>query len=483
MNRFYLLPLVFLLGSGFSTLSAQEAPRLQGEFLISLDEKTNAIDFASRLDVHASVEKVSDLLNVWLLRSTLPEQTALNWLRRRSEVRSVQFNHILEERSHLEDLLLPDDPLFIQQWHLLNDGSDGGVFDADLDAEQAWNISSGGLTPAGDTIVLAVIDGGLQAVHNDLAANIRRNWDEVPQNGVDDDANGYVDDFWGWNVFTQNDHIQGGNTEHGTPVCGILGARGNNGIGISGVNWQTKIMFVSANGTEAAILSAFDYVWKERKRYNATLGNQGAFVVAVNCSWGINFGQPEDAPIWCAAFDSLGAAGIVSVAATANIPVNIDEVGDLPTACPSNYLISVTSLDRSDVKVETAAWGQQHVDIGAYGKEVVSTGANGGYGAYTGTSFAAPQVTGLIGLLYAAPCPNLIALTKNNPQEAAYWVKSLVLENPTPNLSLNGRTSTGGRLNLFNVLRSYQNQCSDCPPPFALKSEQISSDAALLLWT
>lgn len=483
MNRFYHFPLVFLLCCCFETLSAQGLPRRPGEILVSLDEKAGAMDVARRLDPHASVEKVSDLLNIWLLRSTMDNSAALDWLRRQPEVRSAQFNHILGERTAFEDPLLPDDPLFMQQWHLINDGANGGVFDADLDAEQAWNISSGGLTPAGDTIVLAVIDGGLQATHSDLAANIRRNREEIPENGIDDDANGYVDDYWGWNVFTQNDHIQGSNTEHGTPVCAVMGATGNNGTGITGVNWHTKIMFVSASGTESAILSAYDYIWKARVRYNTTLGSQGAFVVAVNCSWGINFGQPEDAPIWCAAFDTLGASGIVSVAATANIPVNVDEVGDLPTACPSNYLISVTSLDRSDIKVESAAWGQQHIDVGAYGKDVFSASANGGYGTFTGTSFATPQVTGLIGLLYAAPCPNLIALAKTNPAEAAYWVKSLVLENTTPNLSLSGRTSTDGRLNLFNALRSYQNQCSDCPPPFALKAEQITAGSARLLWT
>jgi hypothetical protein len=481
MYRFFPVLCLFALVYGATPLFAQNPAHRAGEILFSPDIKTDALSLAHRLDENARVEKVSGLLNVWLMYTSLPEQEVLHAMSRYPEIRFAQLNHYLENRAATQ--ILPDDPLLSQQWHLLNEGQNGGVFDADIDAELAWNISSGGLTPAGDTVVLAVIDGGLQAGLAELNSNIRRNWEEIPNNGLDDDNNGYVDDFWGWNVFTQNDHIQGNNTEHGTPISAIIGARGNNGQGITGVNWNVKIMFVSATGTESAILAAYDYVWQARRRYNATLGNKGAFVVAVNCSWGINYGQPDESPVWCAAFDSLGAAGIVSVAATANIPVNVDEVGDLPTTCPSNYLISVTGLDRFDARVESAAWGAQHIDLGAFGKEIYSLGSNGAYNTYNGTSFAAPQVTGLIGLLYAAPCPNLIAMAKTSPAEAAYWAKSLVMENTTPNLSLNGLTATSGRLNLFNTLRTYQNQCSDCPPPFALKTELLEQTSALLLWT
>jgi serine protease len=434
-----------------------------------------------RFDPEGSSEKVADLLNIWLVRSQLPEKEVLEWLRRQPEVRFAQFNHLLENRAQASNLL-PDDPFFTQQWHLVNDGS-VGVFDADLDAEQAWDISTGGLTPAGDTIVLAVIDGGLDATHPDLTPNQWRNWAEIPNNGLDDDLNGYVDDFRGWNVFSQNDMIEGNSTNHGTPVCGILGASGNNGLGVSGVNWSTKIMFVAASGTEAAILSAYDYVLKARQRYNTTVGGKGAFVVAVNCSWGIDYGQPSEAPLWCEAFDVMGGEGIVSVAATANLPINVDEVGDLPTACPSNFLISVTSLNRYDEKVDNAAWGSVHIDLGAYGKEVLSTASLGGYGQFSGTSYAAPQVSGALGLLYAAPCPNLIALAKTDPASAAYWAKSLVLETITPNPSLTGKTYTEGRLNLFRTLQNYQSQCSSCPAPFALKTETETDTSSLLLWS
>ncbi|MFN0034470.1 MAG: S8 family serine peptidase, partial [Saprospiraceae bacterium] len=489
-------PLLFFLtffASAF--LVAQTAQHRPGEFLVSLAEGADALGLARRFDSASSAEKISRLLNVWLLRSQLPEQEMLAWLRQQPEVRTAQFNHLLENRggaspdltmpnfSGLPNLqILPDDPHFPQQWHLFNDGSSGGVFDADLDAEQAWDIATGGLTQAGDTIVLAVIDGGVYADHPDLAPNLWHNWADIPDNGLDDDQNGYADDFRGWNTFAENDDIQGNATEHGTAVSNILGARGDNGIGATGVNWNTKIMFVAASGTEAEVLAAYDYVLQARRRYNATWGASGAFVVAVNCSWGTNYGQPSEAPLWCAAFDSLGAVGIVSVAATANLPVNVDEVGDLPTACPSDFLISVTSLDRSDLKAENAAWGAQHVDLGAYGQEVFTAVSGNGYGYFSGTSFAAPQVAGAIGLLYAVLCPNLIGLAKIEPAAAAHWAKNLVVENVTPNPSLANKTGSGGRLNLYKALRAYTNQCSTCPAPFALKSEKLTAVSAMLHW-
>jgi len=497
MIRVVLLFFSFYFLVSFST-DAQTAPHQPGEFLVSLSEGADAAALTSRMGPEVAAEKISKLLNIWLLRSDLPERDLLKWLRQQPEVRSAQFNHLLENRSaplnrgkepalpisrEITTPILPNDPHFPKQWHLLNDGSTGGVLDADLDAEQAWDISTGGLTPAGDTIVIAVIDGGMDAAHPDLAPNLWRNWAEIPNNGLDDDGNGYADDFRGWNVFSQGDQIEGNSSAHGTPVSAILGARGNNGLGVTGVNWNTKIMFVAANGSEASILAAYDYVYQARQRYNITWGAVGAFVVAVNCSWGINYGQPSDAPLWCEAFDKLGDVGIVSVAATANLAINVDEVGDLPTACPSNFLIGVTSLNSSDQKAVNAAWGTQHVDLGAYGQEVFTAATAGGYGHFTGTSFAAPQVTGAVALLYAAPCPNLIALAKTDPASAAYWAKSLILENVTPNPSLTGKTFSDGRLNLYRAVQTYENQCSNCPAPFALKMEDLSDSSAFLIWS
>ncbi len=377
---------------------------------------------------------------------------------------------------------LPNDPLFAQQWHHLNNGAQGGLSNADLDAELAWAFATGGLTPAGDTIVVAVIDGGLDQLHPDLAANLWRNYAEIPNDGIDNDQNGYIDDVRGWNVLKNSDEIGGLSAAHGTPVSGIIGARGNNGMGGSGVNWTVKIMFVATSGTVADVLSAYEYIWQARRRYNRTNGKEGAFVVAINNSFGTNFGQPAQAPLWCAAFDSLGAAGILSVAATANAPIDVDVAGDLPTTCPSDYLISVTSLARTDQKALNAAWGKQHIDLGAYGDGVFSTAAVGSHGTFSGTSFAAPMVSGAVALLYSAPCPKLIAEAQLNPAAAALRVKKWLLESVTPNPALLGITLSGGRLNLASLLETYQDECPKCPAPFSLEVIHVDNGQTAVSW-
>lgn len=429
--------------------------------------------------------KVSGLLNIWLMetgKDEFSERTALEWLRGQPEVRMAQFNHILEERANPPEGT-PNDPLFNKQWQHLNTGSGGGLANADFDSDLAWNIAAGGLTPQGDTIVVAIIDGGIEYTHEDLTGNMWRNYHEIPGDSIDNDGNGYTDDYLGWNVYAQNDNITGLATGHGTPVSAIAGAKGNNNIGVAGINWDTKLLFVAGSSVESAILEAYDYVLTARQRYNNSNGQQGAFVVSVNCSWGITFGQPASHPLWCAAFDSLGAAGILGVAATDNMASDVDVVGDMPTTCPSDFLVTVTSLTNTDQKASNAAWGAQSIDLGAYGKDVFTAGIGNSYGFYSGTSFAAPQVSGAIGLLYSAPCSNLSAMAKANPASAALWAKDLLLTSVTPNNDLLGKTVTGGRLNLFNLLQSYQDQCAACLTPFKVRVSGIGTQQATIGWS
>lgn len=403
-----LLLSIFFVVTVFNHTAAQDA--VPGQWLVRLPPQVTPDNLQARLYTassnlgigkkHSSAVKtdrftfeiVSESLNIWRIWQADSTLEILPWLLQQPEVVSAQQNHYLSLRSNL----LPNDPLFSQQWQYLNDGSNGGVPNADLDADLAWNISTGGMTMAGDSIVIAVIDGGVNKTHPDLVKNLWRNTAETPNDGIDNDGNGYVDDFLGWNVFAQNDNIQGITTQHGTPVTGIIGASGNNNLGVTGVNWNVKIMFVAGGNLESDLLAAYDYILRARLKYNATNGAAGAFVVAANCSWGIDYGMPANAPLWCAAFDEMGEAGILSVAATANTAVNVDLAGDLPTTCPSDFLLSVTSLNKMDELAPTAAWGPVNIDLGAYGEGVFTTSAANQYGVHAGTSFAAPQVPALL---------------------------------------------------------------------------------------
>lgn len=213
----------------------------------------------------------------------------------------------------------------------------------------AWDLNTGGLTELGDTIVLCIIDDGLDIAHYDIKGNLWRNYQEIPDNKLDDDQNGYVDDYYGWNSYKDGGNFDPG--FHGTPVCGIAAATGNNNLGVCGINWKVKLMFVAGGGDEANAILSYTYPWKARKAYNQSNGKQGAFVVATNSSWGSDYGMPEEAPIWCAVYDSLGAEGILNAASTTNLDLNVDEDGDLPTTCESDYLITVTSMDWFDQKI------------------------------------------------------------------------------------------------------------------------------------
>ena len=174
---------------------------------------------------------------------------------------------------------------------------------------------------------------------------------EIPNNGIDDDGNGFVDDYNGWNVQSDDDNVGAGG--HGTSVSGMIGATGDNGIGGAGVNWDVDIMQVDMGFgglSEANVVASYNYPYEMRALFNETNGEQGAFVVATNASWGINYGNSSEATLWCGYYDDLGAEGILNCGATANLDVNIDVVDDLPTGCGSPYMVSITASDDNDVR-------------------------------------------------------------------------------------------------------------------------------------
>jgi hypothetical protein len=139
-----------------------------------------------------------------------------------------------------------------------------------------------------------------------------------------------------------------------------------------------------------------------RQRYNQTNGAEGAFVVATNSSWGINNGNPANAPLWCAFYDTLGAYGILNAGATANAQINVDVSGDLPTGCISDYLISVTATNNNDVRT-FSGFGANTIHLGAPGEAVRTTSGSSNYTTTDGTSFATPMVAGAIAL-FASLC-------------------------------------------------------------------------------
>jgi serine protease len=395
----------------------------------------------------------------------------------------IQLNHFIQRR------IEPNDPDLDDQWWHINDGSGGGIADADIDSEEAWEITTGGVTATGDTIVVCVVDDGGDLDHPDLIANNWINHHEIPNNNIDDDGNGYIDDYLGWNPVDDNDDIDGGN--HGVNVAGMIGAVGDNETGLVGVNWNVKIMNMTYgsigsgnNPNEANVIEAYTYPLIMRRQYEASNGTLGAFVVATNSSWGLDNADPLNGPVWCAFYDTLGASGILSAGATANNDVNIDVVGDLPTACSSEFMVSVTATNNADVRT-FSGYGATTVDLGAPGEDVRTTSSGGNYTTTSGTSFASPATAGAIALMYSAPCASLAAIAHSDPQLAAEMVRDAIFNGVDPVANLVGECVTGGRLNLKGALDEIIQNCASggCLAPFSLGAGGITDTEADLVWS
>lgn len=428
-----------------------------GELLIRLSDNTNIQNLEQEFNAIdlTGVRLLSEHMNIWHFtydHTSMTIDEAIQTVGQSNVVHTVQRNHILKNRA------VPNDSQYDDQWQYSQPS------DRDIDADEAWDIATGGLTSTGDTIVVCVIDDGVNFSHPDLIPNLWRNYGEIPGNGVDDDGNGYVDDVRGWNAYIDNDNVAH-NTDffegHGSAVAGIVGAKGDNNIGVTGVNWDVKLMIVKGGGAESQAIAAYSYALENRKLYNATNGEKGAFVVATNASWGVDFGMAVTAPLWCAMYDTLGNHGVLNAGATINGNVNVDIYGDLPTQCPSDYLISVTNTRITDVKETEAGWGDESIDLGAPGSGTWTVAQfSNGYSSFGGTSGATPHVAGTIALLYSAPCPAFADLAKSNPKLAAEKVRDYILNGVDDNASLDGITVTGGRLNTNNSIRALVDECS-----------------------
>ncbi|MBW6459905.1 MAG: S8 family peptidase [Bacteroidales bacterium] len=431
-----------------------EKPYVDGEIMVKMRSDISPVQqeeiFQAFLNEYQylkiePIRKLSNRLNIHLLRfkpGIFNDEMVLEEIKKHPYVELAQFNHFIEHRQ-----LIPSDQYFDLQWNMHNTGQTGGTYDADIDGPEAWEIGTSGITATGDTIVIAIIDDGFNLTHEDL--RFWKNYLEIPGNGIDDDSNGYIDDYHGWNVYSNSGNII--ERDHGTHVTGIAAARGNNDKGVTGVNWNVGVMPIVGSGTvESYVVAAYAYVLEMRARYNESGGTKGAFIVSTNASFGVNMGQPENFPIWGAMYDSLGMLGVLSAGATANANWNIDEVGDIPTAFPSEFLISVTNTDQYDNLNSFAGFGLTTIDLGAPGTQVYSTRQGNAYGYKTGTSMSSPHVAGAVAYMFSIADAVFMEAYHNDPAGMALVIKQFILDGTDPLPTLQGKSVTGGRLNIYN---------------------------------
>lgn len=377
---------LFVLTLSLPTWSQDTRPAyVQDELLIKFRSGISRAEISSLMNaVGAKMIHRYKLAPVHLV--SLPEgttQQAKNWLSGRDLVEYVELN-----RFRYIDAV-PNDPLAPSMWGLDNTGQTGGTPDADIDAPEAWDITTGD-----SSLVVAVIDSGSDLTHEDLAPNLWTNPGEIPGNSIDDDGNGYVDDVFGWD-FSRNDNDPSDDEfacgGHGSHTAGTIGAAGNNGIGITGISWNVKIMSLKAARTQFGIFcSLSDADILEAIEYAADNG-----AMLSNNSYG-GGGSNQ------AVEDAIRASRRLFVAAAGNDGSNNDNSPSYPASYPLDNIISVAATDHNDNMAGFSNFGVASVDLGAPGVNILSTVPGDGYdGSFSGTSMASPHVVGVAALLLA----------------------------------------------------------------------------------
>ena len=351
-----------------------------------------------------------------------------------ARVQYVEPNYIYSAQE------IPDDPGFPDMWGLHNIGQTGGTVDVDIDYPEARDVPLG----SGEVLV-AVIDSGIDYTHEDLVGNLWVNPNEIPGNGVDDDGNGYIDDIHGINAITDSGDPFDDNG-HGTHVAGTLGAVSNNGIGVSGVSRQVKIVACKfldnfGNGTTANASKCVQYV-------NHLKQVQGQDIRLANHSWG-GGGFSQVLQDGLAGLDQPGMPPILHVAAAGNFNRNNDEIPFYPGSYDLDNIVAVAATDHNDTYASFSNFGFESVDLAAPGVGILSTVPTGvcqwcnptGYGLLSGTSMASPHVAGVAAELWAKA-----------PTFTVLEVRQILLNSVDLLGDISKRTATDGRVNGLQAL-------------------------------
>ncbi len=365
------------------------------------------------------------------------------------------------------DFTLPNDPYNDALWSFDNPGyythyygtfpvteySTAGV---DMNIWDAWESYP---LPKEETrtVVIAVIDTGIDYLHPDLADQMWTNPNEIPDNGIDDDGNGYIDDIHGWDFYNNDASIchyiqtENGfaahpddNDNHGTHIAGIIAATANNGIGIAGVasNVNVRIMSLKIHGGSSSSGSVANAI--KAIRYAEAMGAD-----ICNLSWGTtNYSQPLEL--------AIRESSMLFITASGNSGINTNSTPMFPASLRLPNLISVTHINNAGVLEPDSNYGVSTVDIAAPGKDIYST-LVGSYGYSSGSSMAAPHITGLAAMIYAY-------------QENAYpaQVKEMILNTLTPLEPLNGYIINPGIPDAAAIIRSLSETTADTLSPFLL---------------
>jgi subtilisin family serine protease len=417
------------------TVSQKRGDYVPGELLVKYSNSKSSKARAANQMMGGQV--LEDLGDTGLQRVRLPASMSVEAaMARYAALSGVEY---AQPNFYYHLLNTPDDPQF-------SNPNMYGLFL--ISAPAAWDLSTGS-----STVVVADIDTGMRYTHDDLAANAWHNPGEIPNNGIDDDGNGFIDDYYGWDFrFNDSDPIDldpvpgnpgsFGSNGHGTHTAGTIGAVGNNLVGVVGVNWNVQLMTikifnnnVSDDTTSSMLVDAYNYVRMMKGRgINIRVTNNSYGSCTEACGFDAATKQ---------ALDALGDASVLNVFAAGNSNSNNDATPFYPATYDSPSIISVAASDGSDAKASFSSYGATTVDLAAPGASILSTFPPNTYAYLSGTSMATPHVAGAAALL-AAYQPGL----------SMESLKASILNNVDVLPAWNGVVKTGGRLNVFNVLQN-----------------------------
>jgi subtilisin family serine protease len=381
---------------------------------------------ATRALVKAAVEEMYglepiarfDFIDTYLYKAHWDPRETMRALLQDPHVEYVEFDRMV----HKDDRF-PNDPRFNILWGLHNTGQNGGLPDADIDAPEAWSKSTGRRG-----VVVAILDSGVDYNHQDLRPNMWVNPGEIAGNGLDDDGNGYVDDVFGINAIEGSGDPMD-DDGHGTHVAGIVGAAGNNSIGLAGVCWNCSLMAIKFLDEEGD-----GYLSDELEGIEYAI-NHGADIL--NGS----FGTYDSSRVEENAIRAAQNAGLLFVFSSGNDGRNDDQNHHYPSSYDVENIIAVSASTRRDELASWSNYGLNSVDVAAPGASILSTVPGNAYATYSGTSMASPHVAGAA------------ALIKSHDSSLTWrQIKSRLLSSCDTRPSFSGKVVAGGRINVNNAL-------------------------------
>ena len=449
----YLIALFIMIILLSASLRMGQGPSfVNNEVLVRFKPATSSQSIsAMAANVRARILSTTPAIRMYRLQldGTLSVEEAVRQLQALDQVELAEPNYRVKASA-----VIPNDASFTKLWGLNNSGQTGGLADADIDAPEAWSMTTGSAS-----ILVCILDSGIDYFHADLKGNIYTNpgedaWSDpnnpASGNKLDDDGNGLIDDWKGYNFSTDNNDPYDDNG-HGTHVAGIIGATGNNTLGVTGVCWQVKLMgirFLNSSG-DGNVGDAIEGI-----EYAVMMGAR-----IINNSWG-----GSDKSVFLEeAIKFAHSRNVLFVAAAGNNGVNTDLYPEYPACFNVDNVISVAASDHGDQRalwgdngdntddcgfscanavaaVPGSNYGAATVDLAAPGKEIYST-VPGGYAVFSGTSMAAPYVSGAAALLLA-----------RNSSLTNLQLKQRLMDGVDQLTAFNGLSVTNGRLNVQKSL-------------------------------